>query len=61
MTSGGKRAGAGRPAKNYKTITINIPVEVAEKIKQLSKELKCSQGEVIAYIFSWLNEKEYFK
>lgn len=47
MTSGGKRAGAGRPAKNYKTVTINIPVEVAEKIKQLSKELKCSQGEVV--------------
>lgn len=59
MTSGGKRAGAGRPAKNYKTVTINIPVEVAEKIKRLSKELKLSQGEVIASVIERLEEKEY--
>jgi hypothetical protein len=45
-TQGGKRLGAGRPAKNIPTVTLSfrVPLAVAdkvkEKVKQLLQELK---------------------
>ena len=46
-TRGGKRAGAGRPRKNYETITIRVPEWVAVEVKRRATELKVSQGEII--------------
>lgn len=48
MSSGGKREGAGRPRKNYESMTIRVPEEVAVEVKQRSVEQKKSQGEVVA-------------
>lgn len=47
-TRGGKRAGAGRPRKNYETMTIRVPEWVVVEVKQRAIEQKVSQGEVVA-------------
>ena len=48
MSHGGKREGAGRPRKNYETMTIRVPEEVAVEVKRRAIEQGKSQGEVIA-------------
>lgn len=48
MSHGGKREGAGRPRKNYETMTIRVPEVVAVEVKRRAIEQKKSQGEVIA-------------
>lgn len=47
---GGKREGAGRPSKDYKALSVRVPAEIAETIKQMAQEREISQGEVITEI-----------
>ncbi len=48
MSSGGKREGAGRPRKDYKKLSVEVPEEVAVEVKRRAVEQKKSQGEVVA-------------
>lgn len=48
MSRGGKREGAGRPRRDLISISIRVPQEVAEIIKQKAIAEKKSQGDVIA-------------
>lgn len=47
MSSGGKREGAGRPRKDYKKLSVEVPEWVAVEVKRRATELKVSQGEII--------------
>ena len=50
MSRGGKREGAGRPSKDYIALSVRVPAEIAETIKQMAQEREISQGEVITEI-----------
>ena len=48
MSRGGKRKGAGRPSKGYDTtLSVRVPADVAETIRQMAKEQGKAQGDII--------------
>lgn len=57
MSRGGKRDGAGRPRRDLVAISIRVPQEVAEIIKQKAIAEKKSQGDVIAEAVALLSRK----
>lgn len=57
MSRGGKREGAGRHRRDLIAISIRVPQEVAEIIKQKAIAEKKSQGDVIAEAVALLSRK----
>lgn len=57
MSRGGKREGAGRPRRDLVSISIRVPQEVAEIIKQRAIAEKKSQGDVITEAVALLSIK----
>lgn len=48
MGSGGKREGAGRPRKDYKKLSVEVPEVVVVEVRRRAIEQNISQGEVVA-------------